>query len=379
LSGVTLRCAFVGDLALGDHPKAIGLGFYSRYARGLATGAADRLRPPGPPPDLFFANLEFTLGMESADQSNLSQMECRGATAFVRFLVDAGVNAVNVATNHSSQHGVSVFRETVGALRASGIHVVGTPADFTEAGIMRVGATRVALLGWSDRPRQYAPDDPPYNEFGDDAVGRVDAARQRSDVVIVSLHWGNEFILVPSDRERAIAHELIDAGAHFVIGHHPHVLREVEQYHGGTIAYSLGNCVCDMTWDERTRVTGWLTATVDRNRVTEWSLLPAVIDDDYLPRPAVNHLRSVWDRVAAARRTHAERVARAGYASVANAERRRHAFRTGLMMLRNAHRYPKGIARKLFGGALGNRLRRSTQRVLPNDAARGQDPPAPRY
>jgi poly-gamma-glutamate capsule biosynthesis protein CapA/YwtB (metallophosphatase superfamily) len=72
-----------------------------------------------------------------------------------------------------------------------------------------------------------------------------EAARQ-ADFVVMSLHAHEQ---VAAERERpaafipAFARACIDAGAHAVIGHGPHVLRGVEYYRGRPILYSLGNFI----------------------------------------------------------------------------------------------------------------------------------------
>ena len=68
------------------------------------------------------------------------------------------------------------------------------------------------------------------------------------DVVVVSLHWGEEFVDQPSMQEVELGHAVIDAGATAVLGHHRHVVRPVERYRHGVIAYSLGNLIGDMVW-----------------------------------------------------------------------------------------------------------------------------------
>ena len=351
-----MHLAFVGDIALGDHPKTVGFGFRSRYTRGIPSQFAERLRPPGPKPSLMLGNLEFPL-IETGGPAGIPEPQCRGLPGYAGFLASAGLTALNVANNHSSQHGAAAFVETVTLLRASGIHVVGTPSDFSPEGVVRVSACRVAILGWSDRPRQYSNEVPPYNEFSDLAYEQIAEARRRADLVVASIHWGDEFVLVPSDRERAIARAMVEAGASFVIGHHPHVLREVEEYRGAIIAYSLGNFVGDMTWDPKTRVTGWLTAQVEGGRIVSSALTPAVMADDYFPAPVTDEPgRRMWDRVAAARRSHAKRVARRGYQQIAEAARVRHAWRTAWMMLRNVRRYPPGVGKEVFQGAFVHRL-----------------------
>jgi poly-gamma-glutamate synthesis protein (capsule biosynthesis protein) len=70
--------------------------------------------------------------------------------------------------------------------------------------------------------------------------------------VVVSLHWGTEYEPQPREEDVELAHQLADAGALVVIGHHPHVLQPVELYRradGRTalIAYSLGNFVSNQS------------------------------------------------------------------------------------------------------------------------------------
>jgi poly-gamma-glutamate capsule biosynthesis protein CapA/YwtB (metallophosphatase superfamily) len=241
---------------------------------------------------------------------------------------------------------------------------VGTPADFSDQGVLRIRDQRIALLGWCDRPRQYAPDTPPYNELSDHVYEQIRIARRRSDMVVASVHWGDEFILVPTERERRIAREMIDAGACCVIGHHPHVLREVERYRHGLIAYSLGNFIGDMTWNPRTRLSAWLTVEVDADRIVSDLLTPALIEDDYFPRRLPEHEARVRiARLTAEARADAAKVARAGYGHIAEKTRKRHVQHTVWMMLRNLRRYPGEVKVDVFRGALSHRIRALLPRI----------------
>src|SRR5204862_3584747 len=71
----------------------------------------------------------------------------------------------------------------------------------------------------------------------------VEAARANHELVVVQIHWGNEYEDAPLKYQIDAAHAFIDAGADAVIAHHPHVLQGIERYKGGVIAYSLGNFV----------------------------------------------------------------------------------------------------------------------------------------
>jgi len=63
--------------------------------------------------------------------------------------------------------------------------------------------------------------------------------------LIVSLHWGEEYQLVSSSAQQKLAHQTIEAGADLIIGHHPHVVQNIEMYQGKLIFYSLGNFIFD--------------------------------------------------------------------------------------------------------------------------------------
>jgi hypothetical protein len=70
---------------------------------------------------------------------------------------------------------------------------------------------------------------------------RLAAARERADLVLISVHHGPEYVHVPYKETVNRYHALIDAGADLVIAHHPHVVQGVERYKKGFIFYSLGN------------------------------------------------------------------------------------------------------------------------------------------
>lgn len=75
------------------------------------------------------------------------------------------------------------------------------------------------------------------------AIGQ---ARAQADTVIVSIHAHeikNTHKDQPADFLVEFAHRCIDAGAHAIIGHGPHILRGVEIYKHRPIFYSLGNFI----------------------------------------------------------------------------------------------------------------------------------------
>ena len=75
----------------------------------------------------------------------------------------------------------------------------------------------------------------------------LDEAKKQADIVIVILHYGNEYSTSPNEYQQNISRKCIDDGADMVVGSHPHVIQKVESYQGKVIFYSLGNFVFDQT------------------------------------------------------------------------------------------------------------------------------------
>ena len=82
------------------------------------------------------------------------------------------------------------------------------------------------------------------NTFAPDTVRcqvRKELASSKGSRIVVVIHGNYEFEKYPQPAHRQLALELIDAGVHAVIFHHPHIVGPVERYKGRLIAYSLGN------------------------------------------------------------------------------------------------------------------------------------------
>jgi poly-gamma-glutamate capsule biosynthesis protein CapA/YwtB (metallophosphatase superfamily) len=213
--------------------------------------------------DLTFANLETPIAPGSS--SGTREFVFNAPPEALAALRRAGVDLVSVANNHAFDQGRPGFEETLRRVEAAGLRAVGAgPAD-RPAGPVRVeaGGLVLAFLGWAHFFNQEGnecpaakPGAPPCTQAALlDRARAVDAVREaaaHADAVVVSLHWGTEYEAQPRAEDVAFAHQLADAGALVVLGHHPHVLQPVELYRrsdGATavIAYSLGNFVSNQS------------------------------------------------------------------------------------------------------------------------------------
>jgi poly-gamma-glutamate synthesis protein (capsule biosynthesis protein) len=356
-----LRLALVGDIALGNHPKTPGFGFYSKYAKGVPPSLAQRVLPSGIFPDVVFGNMEFALANDMEHPG--TNATCLGSDAYIPFLRQSGFTVLNVANNHAWQHGEGLFWKTVNSLQRVGIKVVGVPDDFDPSGFLRIKGMTVAILGCSARPRQGFTVSPGYNEFEEGSfLQAIRDARRHSDLVCASIHWGEEFLPIPNPREKEIARAMIEAGATLVVGHHPHVLREVETYRHGVIAYSLGNFIGDMVWNPLTRETGCLIVEARDSRIVSKAFLPAVIGRDYLPRYLDESASLEFLKDQKARNDHLNAdLATSAYEILAQRALKHHQWLTLGFLLKNLFRYRLSTLGKIVSHALKVRLQKSQQ------------------
>lgn len=260
--------------------------------------------------DLAVVNLETSVGRGGRPAPGKRYTFQAPPTAFAA-LAAAGVDVATMANNHALDFGRDPLAGTFAAAdRARGaqppLSVVGIGRDVDEAfrpALTDLDGTVVATIGAS-----VADQDPTADPSGqwaatDDSPGTADAldptrlltavrrADRTADVVVAYLHWGIQGERCPSTDQRALAADLVDAGADVVVGSHAHLVQGDGPLGPGYVAYGLGNYAW-YTQDGATARTGVLTLTVrppadptGRAHVTRARWSPARIGPDGLPAP----------------------------------------------------------------------------------------------
>jgi poly-gamma-glutamate synthesis protein (capsule biosynthesis protein) len=262
--------------------------------------------------DIAFANLETPIMYEPAIFRVHQRLTFRADPARAADLSRAGFDVISLANNHVHNLGGAGATESRAHLEGAGIAVAGAGADVLQAFepvVRHAGGLKIAFLAytlWHNALSPVTPDGAIAHISQGDLIHRVpDAVRAAraqlgADFVVVSVHWGVEFEPHPMANQIEAAHLLVDAGADLVLGHHPHVLQNIERYHGGVIAYSLGNFVFDEGFLSR-RQTIILHATFDGTgtlrRVTDVTMTPILIGHyDHVPRPASGEDRDLLQK-----------------------------------------------------------------------------------
>lgn len=176
-------------------------------------------------------------------------------------LKTAGWTLVSTANNHAYDQGPKGLRETLQRLDGAGLHHAGsglTRAEAERTLWLERNGLKIALLAFTDifnMDLNGQPEAPWVRALDlEQALPAIRSARAEADVVIASIHWGNEYQHQPSPRQREAAQALVGAGVDLIIGHHPHVLQPLTWVEAegrkGLVAYSLGNFISnqDRTW-----------------------------------------------------------------------------------------------------------------------------------
>ena len=155
-------------------------------------------------------------------------------------------NFFNLANNHSYDQGKEGVSQTKENLKNMNYQFSGCMAGFKEecsSIILDIKGKRVAMVGFSL-----------FSGFDlKKAKNIILKLKKEADLVVVNIHWGEEYKTQFSQKQQKIARGFIDSGADVVIGHHPHVVEGVEKYKGKYIFYSLGNFIFDQYFSDEVK------------------------------------------------------------------------------------------------------------------------------
>ena len=221
---------FVGDIMLGRYVEQLTDKFGDDYPfKGVHHILSE--------PDITIGNFEGNIPrIHSPTPSGDMQFSMTSKT--MSRLAQEGFDVLSLANNHSYDNGHSAYLYTQKMCIQSNI-ICGGDHQFTStnnAHIITHDGVRIGILFLYTVFTQPTPDE----------LKQLFAQiRDISDVQIAYIHWGDEYTLKHNSTQEKLAHELIDMGIDAIVGHHPHVIQDIEIYKNVPIFYSLGNFIFD--------------------------------------------------------------------------------------------------------------------------------------
>ncbi len=187
-------------------------------------------------------------------------------------LKTAGFDVVATANNHTLDQGKNeAFKRSSTYLRGLGFAVIGTAAaeDEPKYALVEAGGIKVGFLNFSNTtnhgyPRSTEPflncmnrKDGGYEAGYAAMSAEIEALRgMGAEFIVAFMHWGSQYQLKNNRKQREEAERIADLGVDLIIGNHPHVLQNVDEYTspvtGGKVLiyYSIGNFVSNQLYSQ---------------------------------------------------------------------------------------------------------------------------------
>lgn len=210
--------------------------------------------------DIAFINQEAPVGGKELGISGYPDFNA--PDEMVEELIEVGFDVFNIANNHMLDKGEKGYVNTIEYFASLPVTMIGgyTKNDYDNIRIINNQGVRIAFLSYTTLVNYAHMGDVsqssdyiiPYADT-DDITRQVGIAKQNADVVIVSFHWGTEDEFGVTAEQSKYANLCADLGVDVILGHHPHVVGDVEYITGESgnktlVAYSLGNFCSTMMY-----------------------------------------------------------------------------------------------------------------------------------
>lgn len=241
--------------------------------------------------DICFINQETPLATAIKEPSSYplfnTPSEC------ITALHDIGFNVFNIVSNHSLDQGADGLKATIDVMETvpDSLYVGAyyNKAEMEKAHIITVKGVKVAFVGFTEMTNGLTMSSDSelafvYTSDEEEMEKLIKIAKDNADVVIVSVHWGQENVLSASAEQKQLGQKFADWGADIILGHHPHVLQEIETITSADgravpICYSLGNFTSTMN-DKANHVGGFFKCNVVYDKA---SGSVSIADEEFIP------------------------------------------------------------------------------------------------
>lgn len=239
------------------------------------------IKPLATSHDLSFYNQETIIGGKDLGLSNYPMFNSPDEIGLD--MLDAGFNIVNLATNHTMDKGIKGATYSANFWEKQKAYVTGSYTSTEKRDNIKIeekNGITYAVLGYTYGtnglvvPEGYeylvnvwsVYGENSYQEYKEQVKKDIERIRSKVDVLIVSMHWGNEYTHIPTWYQQDAAEFLSSLGVDIIIGTHPHVIQPIEYIDNTLVIYSLGNFISAQK-EENTRV--GMMVSLDINKHVE--------------------------------------------------------------------------------------------------------------
>jgi len=210
--------------------------------------------------DIVFGNLEGVISDKGTKVGSIYSFrvnpEAMEALAFSNF------NVLSLANNHALDYGREALKDCLNRLKEHNISYVGAGFNEQEAFslvVKEINNTKIGFLAYIDigpeswKAKEQTPGIAWIQNSDLEKIRKdIQEAKSKTDILIVSLHSGEEYVQELTPFQTNFVKTAIEAGADIIAGHHPHVVQKDERQGQQYIFYSLGNFIFDQGFSEET-------------------------------------------------------------------------------------------------------------------------------
>ena len=195
--------------------------------------------------DLKYVNEESIIGDPSLGYSGYPGFNAPEAIG--DNLIDLGFNLIGLANNHAMDKGEKSILNSNNYWKGKNVITAGTYSSQEERDNIPTyekNGIKYAFLSYTTVTNTKAPKSYLLNMYSDEIAKKdIDSIKDKVDVIIVAMHWGEEYIVDPVNEQKNIAKYLSDLGVNLIIGTHPHIIEPVGYINDTLVIYSLGNFI----------------------------------------------------------------------------------------------------------------------------------------
>lgn len=200
--------------------------------------------------DIAYYNQESTIGGKSL-----------GLSAYPRFnspeeigdsMVNLGFNLVSLANNHTLDKGETGVINSVNYWKTKpGVYYSGQAISSedreTNIKVLEINGIKYAFFSYTTVTNGLLP--PSGKDYltniysKEKAQNDINKVKDKADMIIVAMHWGEEYTTIPNSSQKQIAKDLSEMGVNLIIGNHAHSIQPVEMINDTLVFYALGNFI----------------------------------------------------------------------------------------------------------------------------------------
>lgn len=207
--------------------------------------------------DMVSVNLEGPI-VKTPKETTANSLQFSFASESAELLADNHINIVSLANNHILNMGQAGLKQTREYLEEAGIGFAGDPIKCGAELAYKKG--NIIFLSFNQTFSFSCKD----SEFA--SVVKEIKKKNPNQYLAINMHWGKEYQLTNTETQANLAHVLIDSGADLIIGHHPHVVENIELYKNKLIFYSLGNFIFDQYFNQKVQQGLAIDLEIDNNK-----------------------------------------------------------------------------------------------------------------